>query len=106
LEKIAFGRMNMSVNEFYDMLPRHFFNKMEGFYEMENLRQRNDWERTRWSTCILLNVHVAKGKRYKPKDLIEFEWDKKVNKDSKTDYEILKSKAEYHKKLIEHKNKK
>ena len=86
----------MEVDNFYDMLPREFWNKVEGFYELENLRQRNDWERTRWSTCILLNIQIEKGKKVKPTDLIEFEWDKK---DIKKDIETLKNKAEYIKKL-------
>ena len=70
----------MKVDEFYDMLPREFWNKVEGFHELENLRQRNDWERTRWSTCLLLNIQIAKGKRLKPTDLIQFEWDNKKDK--------------------------
>ena len=67
----------MGVDEFYDMLPREFWNKVDGFYDMENLRQRNDWERTRWSTCLLLNIQLPKNKTIKPIELIEFEWEKK-----------------------------
>ncbi len=67
----------MGVDEFYDMLPREFWNKVDGFYELENLRQRNDWERTRWSTCLLLNIQLPKNKTIKPTELIEFEWDEK-----------------------------
>ena len=93
----------MKVDEFYDMLPREFWNKVEGFHELENLRQRNDWERTRWSTCLLLNIQIAKGKRLKPTDLIQFEWD---NKKDKMDFKELKERAEI-KKLDEfNKNKK
>ena len=94
----------MKVDEFYYMLPREFWNKVEGFHELENLRQRNDWERTRWSTCLLLNIQIAKGKRLKPTDLIQFEWD---NKKDKMDFKELKERAEYIKKLDEfNKNKK
>ena len=94
----------MKVDEFYDMLPREFWNKVEGFHELENLRQRKDWERTRWSTCLLLNIQIAKGKRLKPTDLIQFEWD---NKKDKMDFKELKERAEYIKKLDEfNKNKK
>ena len=88
----------MNVDDFYDMLPREFWNKVDGFYELENMRQRNDWERTRWSTCLLLNIQIAKGKRLKPTDLVKFEWDKEENK---IDFEDLKNKAEYIKKLEE-----
>ena len=89
----------MSVEDFYNMIPRHFFNKMAGFYELEQLKDRASWERTRWQTCYLLNIHLARGKQIKLKDLVEFDWDKKT-KDK--DYEKLKKKAEYIKKLEDH----
>ena len=89
----------MGVDEFYDMLPKHFWNKLDGFYELENLRERGNWERTRWSTTLLLNIQIGKCKKLKPTDLIEFDWDKN---DKKIDYEKLKAKAEYIKKMSEH----
>lgn len=89
----------MNVDDFYDMLPREFWNKVDGFYELENLRQRIEWERTRWSTCLLLNIQLPKNKTIKPTDLIEFDWEKKENK---IDFEDLKNKAELFKKTIEH----
>ena len=89
----------MGVNEFYDYLPKHFWNKLDGFYELENIRERSNWERTRWQTTLLLNIQIAKGKKIKPTDLIEFEWDKKYKK---IDYDKLKAKAEYIKKMSEH----
>ena len=92
----------MGVDEFYDYLPKHFWNKLDGFYEIENIKERANWERTRWQTTLLLNIQIAKGKKLKPTDLIEFEWDKKQKE---IDYKKLKEKAEYIKKLSEHKNK-
>ena len=80
----------MGVDEFYDYLPKHFWNKLEGFYDLENLRERGKWERTRWQTTLLLNIQIAKGKKLKPTDLIEFEWDKK---DKKIDYKKIKGKS-------------
>ena len=92
----------MGVDEFYDYLPKHFWNKLDGFYELENIRERGRWERTRWQTTLLLNIQIAKGKKLKPTDLIEFEWDKKQKE---LDYKKLKEKAEYIKKLSEYKSK-
>ena len=89
----------MSVEDFYDMIPKHFFNKMDGFFELEQLRDRSDWERTRWQTCYLLNFHLPRGKHLKLKDLIHFAWEKK---DVKKGYNKLKNKAEYIKKLEDH----
>tara|TARA_R110001599_G_scaffold78460_2_gene213255 strand:+ start:205 stop:489 length:285 start_codon:yes stop_codon:yes gene_type:complete len=91
--------LGMNVDDFYDMLPREFWNKVDGFYELENMRQKSDWERTRWSTCLLLNIQLPKGKNLKPTDLMEFEWEE--NK-KKIDFEDLKNKAELYKKKIEH----
>jgi len=92
----------MGVDEFYDYLPKHFWTKLDGFYELENIRERGRWERTRWQTTLLLNIQIAKGKKLKPTDLIEFEWDKKQKE---LDYKKLKEKAEYIKKLSEYKSK-
>tara|TARA_R110000751_G_scaffold11788_3_gene41004 strand:- start:2765 stop:3043 length:279 start_codon:yes stop_codon:yes gene_type:complete len=89
----------MNVDDFYDMLPREFWNKVDGFYELENLRQRSDWERTRWSTCLLLNIQLPKNKSIKPTDLMRFEWEEEA---LKIDFKDLKMKAELFKKRIEH----
>ncbi len=99
MEQIAFGQLGMNVDDFYDMLPREFWNKIDGFYKLENLRQRSDWERTRWSTCLLLNIQLPKNKSIKPTDLIKFEWEEEA---LKIDFKDLKMKAEYIKKLEEH----
>ena len=69
---------------------------MDGFYELENIRERSEWERVRWSTTLLLNIHLGKGKSLKPKDLISFDWDKITEKQ---DFEKLKAKAEFIKKM-------
>ena len=88
----------MNVDDFYDMLPREFWNKVDGFYELENIRQRSDWERTRWSTCLLLNIQLPKNKSIKPTDLIKFDWEQEA---LNIDFKDLKMKAEYIKKLEE-----
>jgi len=89
----------MGVDEFYNMLPIEFWNKVDGFYEFQMLKERNNWERTRWSTCLLLNIHLPKNKSIKPTDLIQFDWEKKKKK---IDFEDLKRRAELYKKRIEH----
>ncbi len=91
--------MEMKVEEFYNMIPRQFYNKMDGFYDLQKSIDRGHWERTRWQTCYLLNIHMPKGKQIKLKDLVEFDWDIKTNK---TNYQKLKDRAEYIKKLEEH----
>tara|TARA_R100001244_G_scaffold126111_1_gene96414 strand:- start:3580 stop:3855 length:276 start_codon:yes stop_codon:yes gene_type:complete len=89
----------MGVDDFYDMLPKHFWNKLDGFYELENMRQRQEWERVRWQTTLLLNIQLPKNKTLKPKDLMDFDWEKKTDE---VDFKKLKTKAEYIKKMEEH----
>lgn len=96
---LAFGYLGLGVEEFYQMLPKYFWNRLDGFYELENLREKSSWERTRWQTTLLLNIQIGKGKQLKPTDLIEFESDK-INK--KIDYKKLKEKAEYLKNMGKH----
>ncbi len=89
----------MRVDEFYDMLPKFFWNKMDGFYELENMRQKQEWERIRWQTTLLLNIQLPKNKTMKPTDLIKFDWD---SNGKEVDFEELKKKAEFIKKMEEH----
>jgi len=90
----------MNPDEFYNYLPVHFWNKLDGFYDLENMREKGSWERTRWSTCLLLNIQLPKNKSLKPTDLIEFDWDEKKN----IDFKKLKDRAEYFKELNKEKN--
>lgn len=87
--------MNLDPDIFWTMLPRDFWRKMNGFYRLVNLKERQEWERCRWQTAILLNPHLSKGKTLKPTDLIKFNWDLPDKKKIKAD----KNKAEYIKKL-------
>ena len=41
------------------------------------LRLEQEWIRTRWQTSILVNMQLPKGKKIKPKDLIELDCDKR-----------------------------
>ena len=73
----------MKVEDFLDMLPKYFWRKMSGFYKLQNLKERQGWERTRWQTWLLLNIQMEKGKKLKITDLAHFDWDKKDNKKRK-----------------------
>ena len=94
----------MGVDEFYDMLPRQFWNKVKGFNDIEEMKQQSDWMRTRWSTCLLLNIHLGKGKSLKPTDLVVFDWEKDEVK-KKIDFKALRERAEYIKKIEDLKKK-
>jgi len=82
------------------MLPKQFFRMWDGFYELELARDKKEWERVRWQTCLLVNIHLPKNKILKPTDLFKFKGERKT----KTDYEKLKARAEYIKKMEDSKN--
>ena len=55
---------------------------MQGYNNQFEIKEQFQWERIRWQTTLLLNVHTAKGKSLKPKDLIEFPWETTVKKET------------------------
>jgi hypothetical protein len=57
------------------MTVREVIIAMQGYNNQFEIEQQFEWERARWQTTLLLNVHTAKGKSIKPKDLIEFPWE-------------------------------
>ena len=57
------------------MTLREVIIAMQGYNNQFEIEQQFEWERCRWQTTLLLNVHTAKGKSIKPKDLIEFPWE-------------------------------
>jgi|TARA_R100000458_G_C8277521_1_gene253067 hypothetical protein len=87
---LAFGYLSLSVEEFWDLTPREFNNRLAGFFELQQFNQRMEWERCRWQTCYLLQPHTGKGKKIKPTDLIKFDWDKKDKKIKKLTAQELK----------------
>ena len=57
------------------MTLREVIIAMQGYNNQFEIEPQFEWERARWQTTLLLNVHTAKGKSIKPKDLIEFHWE-------------------------------
>ena len=80
LEAIGLGEMGMSVEEFYNMTPRQFHNKREGFQRHIQYHTELLWETTRWQAAVNVAPHTKR--RISPKDLAVFPWDgrKKVHK--------------------------
>tara|TARA_R110002012_G_scaffold13648_4_gene57973 strand:- start:3984 stop:4199 length:216 start_codon:yes stop_codon:yes gene_type:complete len=69
------------------------------------MKERFEWERTRWLCAVLLQPHRKKGTSIKPTDIIRFDWEKK---DKKADLETRRKRGEYAQKKYEaiEKNKK
>ncbi len=70
------GLLRLTPAQLYDHTFREFGNAVRGCYKYQEIAQRADWERTRWQTALLLNVHTKKGQHLKPKDLTVFPWEK------------------------------
>jgi hypothetical protein len=69
------------------------------------VRERFEWERIRWLACVNMQPHKKKGKDLQPRDLMEFDWEKKRTKPTESPEE-QRRRAEYAHKLYEQINKK
>tara|TARA_R110000787_G_scaffold246497_1_gene352249 strand:+ start:522 stop:797 length:276 start_codon:yes stop_codon:yes gene_type:complete len=78
--------LGLSPYSLYSLTFKEFGNAVQGKRKNEELQERSNWERTRWQTALLLNVHTKKGSKITPRDLALFPWekkDKKAKKDNK-----------------------
>lgn len=57
------------------MTFEEFSNAVKGKREAVEMMERSNWERTRWQTALLLNVHTKRGSKIKPIDLAIFPWE-------------------------------
>ena len=86
------GLLGLTPDLLYELTFREFGNAVRGRYKSEELLDRSNWERVRWQTALLLNVHTKKGTSLKPKDLAVFPWEKK-NNENKSAYGFAQLKA-------------
>ena len=83
--------MGLSYEQLYDFIPRVFWNALDGYLMQEENRERANWIRCRWQTCLLLNIHLPRKKQIKQKSLITFEWENTAIKmDYKTEVKKIK----------------
>ena len=77
---VGLGQLRLSPTAFYDMTLEDFLLAADGFHRLEEVRQQQDWERTRWLATLTLSPHTKKGHRLKPTDLCIFPWEKQKKK--------------------------
>lgn len=77
------GLLGLTPNSLYDLTFREFSNAVRGRYDFNELQRRSDWERTRWQTALLLNVHMKKGSKLIATDLGTFPWEEEEDKEKK-----------------------
>ena len=80
MEELGLGFLGFEISALYSLTFKEFGNAVKGKNEREDMRERSSWERTRWQTAILLNVHVKKGSKISPKDLAVFPWEELAEK--------------------------
>ena len=72
--------MGLVPESLYNLTFEEFGNAVKGKREVIDAAERTNWERTRWQTALLLNVHTKKGSKLKPLDLAVFPWEEKAEK--------------------------
>lgn len=77
---MGLGLLGLSPTALYSLTFEELGNAVTGKRQSEEIRERSDWERTRWQTALLLNVHTKKGAKITPKDLAVFPWEKAARK--------------------------
>lgn len=65
----------MSLSEYYSSEIEVVLSIMDSFYEFENNKERQEWERARFIAFMTIKPHDTKKKFKKPSDLIKFGWE-------------------------------
>lgn len=87
------GLLGLTPDSLYDFTFREFGNAVRGRYKYQEQADRSSWERTRWQTALLLNVHTKKGVKIKPKDLAVFPWEEQTKRKPNAGWAQLKALA-------------
>jgi hypothetical protein len=66
----------MTYHDLYDLIPRAFWNAVDGFWIQKENEERKMWEKLRWQTTCLINVHLPRNKQMTLQKLVKFEWEK------------------------------
>ena len=74
--------MGMSIDDFYNIEERQFFNISKGYKEKEMNAAKLSWEQTR---AIMYTVHLStptdkKRKKISIQEFMSFDWEKKKEK--------------------------
>ena len=65
----------MSLSEYYSSEIEVVLSIMDSFYEFENNKERQEWDRARFIAFMTVKPHDTKKKFKKPSDLIKFDWE-------------------------------
>jgi len=79
IEKIGLGHCGFNPILLNEMTFDEFNAAVKGKREMLEAEQREEWERIRWQTCILLQPHIKKGTNLTEQKLRRFPWEQNIN---------------------------
>ncbi len=96
VEELGLGLLGLTPGLLYSLTFEEFSNAVKGKRESIEAMERSNWERTRWQTALLLNVHTKRGSKIKPIDLGVFPWEEKeqTKKPQIDGFMLLKNLAE------------
>jgi hypothetical protein len=66
--------MGMLENDFKRCSMRYFALRLVGMRNKQDRQYKNEWERTRWQTAVLLSPHSKRP--IDPLKLITFDWER------------------------------
>lgn len=64
-----------SMKEFWQLTPKQFFLIMQKLRHMNEMSDRAEWERARWTVYINLLPHMGKNKKLTLHDVTRFPWE-------------------------------
>ena len=67
--------LGLSYRDLYELTPRSFNNKLEGFHNIREQGNQNEWEQTRLIIHACLSPHSKK--KLKPTEILPLPWDNK-----------------------------
>lgn len=73
---IAVGHCGLSISEFYAAELGEVLCVVRSFYQLQEQRERTEWERTRFIAYVVAKTHDSKRRIKKPSDILPFPWEK------------------------------
>ena len=73
---MGIGVLHLSPSAFWDMTFGELSLALEANRENAEMQERFAWERTRWLATIYMQPHLRKGRKLRPKDMMQFPWER------------------------------
>ena len=73
---MGIGVLHLSPSAFWSMTFDELSLALEANRETVEMQERYEWERTRWLATIFMQPHLRKGRKLRPKDLMQFPWER------------------------------